>query len=86
MFSLISVARPMVSVFTSLWAFAVYCSIIWEDSQDFHGDFLLMDRFFLFLIIGELLESSKALCSLFQGDKLLFLSSEEASYTMGEIS
>lgn len=64
-FSLIYVARPTSSVFTSLWAFAVYCSIIWEDIRDFQGDFLLMDRFFLFLIIDELLESSKALCSLF---------------------
>lgn len=44
-----------------------------------------MDRFFLLLMIGELLESTEAFVLCFQGDKLLFLSSEEVSY-MGEIS
>ena len=44
-----------------------------------------MGRFFLLLMIGELLESTVAFVLSFQGDKLLFLASEEASY-MGEIS
>lgn len=45
---------------------------------------MLTDRFFLLLMIAVFLESVEILCS--QGDKLLFLSSEEVSHMMGEIS
>lgn len=45
-----------------------------------------MDRFFLFIMIAELLESKETLCSLFSRRQTVISFPEEASNMMDEIS
>lgn len=45
-----------------------------------------MDRFFLFIMIAELLQSKETLCSLFSRRQTVISFPEEASNMMGEIS